>query len=58
MIINMSSLQLIPINMLAYRLRYGSANPAEIVGPALLATIVSTLTAVIYVKITNRTRPI
>lgn len=51
MILNMSSLQLIPINMLAYRVRYGSANPTEIVGPAILATAVSTLVALIYIKI-------
>ena len=30
MIINMSSLQLIPINMIAYRMNYGSADPTEI----------------------------
>ena len=54
MIVNMSSLQLIPINMLAYRLRYGSVNPSEIVGPALLATIISTLTSILFVKITDR----
>lgn len=54
MIVNMSSLQLIPINMLAYRVRYGSANPTEIVGPAILATAVSTVVAVIYAKIRYR----
>lgn len=51
MIINMSSLQLIPINMLAYRVRYGSLNPTEIVGPAILATAVSTLVGIVYAKI-------
>ncbi len=51
MIINMSSLQLIPVNMLAYRVRYGSANPTEIVGPAIAATAVSTIIAIIYAKI-------
>lgn len=51
MILNMSSLQLIPVNMLAYRVRYGSANPTEIVGPAILATAVSTIVALIYAKI-------
>lgn len=54
MIINMSSLQLIPVNMLAYRLRYGSANPSEIVGPALIATMISTLTAILFIKISDR----
>ena len=50
-IINMSSLQLIPVNMLAYRVRYGSAAPNEIVGPAILATAISTVVAIIYAKI-------
>lgn len=54
MILNMSSLQLIPINMLAYRVRYGSLNPTEIVGPAILATLVSTIVALIYAKICYR----
>lgn len=51
MIINMSSLQLIPINMIAYRMNYGSADPTEIVGPTIVATLASTLAAIIYVKI-------
>ena len=50
LIINISSLQLIPINMIAYRSQYGSTNPSAIVGPALLATGISTLAAVLYVK--------
>lgn len=50
LILNISSLQLIPINMIAWRSQYGSSNPEAIVGPALLATACSTLTAVIYCK--------
>lgn len=50
LIINISSLQLIPINMIAYRSQYGSANPAAIVGPALAATAVSTLAGVVFCK--------
>ena len=50
LIINISSLQLIPINMIAYRSQYGSVNPSAIAGPALLATGISTLAAVLYVK--------
>lgn len=49
--INISSLQLIPINMIAYRSQYGSVNPTIIVGPAIIATLVSTITAVILCKI-------
>lgn len=51
LIINISSLQLIPINMIAYRSQYGSADPTVIVGPAILATAVSTVAAVIFCKI-------
>lgn len=48
LIINISSLQLIPVNIIAYRSQYGSVNPAAIVAPAILATLVSTLAAIIY----------
>ena len=51
LILNISSLQLIPINIIAYRSQYGSVNPAQIVGPALIATTCSTLTAIIFCKI-------
>lgn len=37
LILNISSLQLIPVNMIAYRSQYGSANPAVIIAPALVA---------------------
>ena len=50
LIINISSLQLIPVNVIAYRSQYGSVNPAAVVGPAILATTVSTGMAVIYCK--------
>ena len=53
LIINVSSLQLLPINMIAYRAQYGSPNPAAIVGPAILATGMSTLAAVIFCRIMN-----
>lgn len=50
LIMNISSLQLIPVNMIAYRSQYGSVNPAAIVGPGIVATFCSTLAAVIYCK--------
>lgn len=50
LILNISSLQLIPVNMIAYRSQYGSANPAAIIAPAIAATCISTLTAIIYCK--------
>lgn len=55
LILNISSLQLIPVNMIAWRSEFGSTNPAAIVGPALLATACSTLSAVIYCKIKEKT---
>lgn len=54
LIINISSLQLIPVNIIAYRSQYGSVNPAAIVGPGILATFLSTLAAIIFCKMINR----
>jgi spore maturation protein A len=51
LILNISSLQLIPVNIIAYRSQYGSVNPSYIVGPAILATALSTLAAVVFIKI-------
>ena len=51
LILNISSLQLIPVNMIAYRSQYGSVNPASIIAPAILATTINTIIAVIYCKI-------
>lgn len=54
LIINISSLQLIPVNVIAYRSQYGSANPAAITGAGILATAVSTGAAIIFCKIMDR----
>lgn len=54
MIINVSSLQLLPMNMIAYRAQYGSVNPAAVVGPGIAATAVSTGAAVLFCKIMSR----
>lgn len=54
LILNISSLQLIPVNIIAYRSQYGSVNPTAIVGPAIAATAVSTGVAVIYCKVMDR----
>lgn len=54
LILNISSLQLIPVNVIAYRSQYGSVNPAAVVGPSIIATTVSTAVAVIYCKIKAR----
>ena len=49
-----TSLQLIPVNIIAFRSQYGSVNPAEIIGPAILATVISTITAVIFCKFAQK----
>lgn len=54
LILNISSLQLIPVNMIAYRSQYGSTRPAAIIGPSILATLVSTVVAVAYCKIKDQ----
>ena len=51
LILNISSLQLIPVNIIAYRSQYGSPSPAVITGPCLAATAASTIAAVIFCKI-------
>lgn len=51
LVINISSLQLIPVNIIAYRAQYGSVNPADIVLPAILATGISTLAGIIFCKL-------
>ena len=56
LILNISSLQLIPVNMIAYRQQYGSVNPAGIIAPAIVATFVSTAVAVVYCKMRDRRR--
>lgn len=56
LIINISSLQLIPVSVIAYRSQYGSVNPAAVIGPAILATAVSTAAAVLFCRIMDRKR--
>lgn len=56
LVLNISSLQLIPVNMIACRSQYGSVNPAAIVGPAIAATAVSTTAAIIFCKLMDRKR--
>ena len=51
LILNISSLQLIPVNIIAYRTEYGAVNPVVVVGPAILATCVSTGAAILFIKL-------
>lgn len=54
LVINISSLQLIPVSVIAYRAQYGAVNPAAIVLPGLIATLVSTVVAVMFCRVMCR----
>ncbi len=54
LILNISSIQLIPVNVIAYRSQYGSASPVSIVVPAIIATTISTLAGIVFAKIMER----
>ena len=54
LIMNISSIQLIPVTMIAYRSQYGSAHPLAVAGPAFLATCVSTLAGVAVCRVMCR----
>ena len=56
LVLNISSLQLVPINMIAYRSLYGSVNPAAVVLPAICATMISTMAGIVFIKIMEITR--
>lgn len=55
LIVNISSLQLLPINIIAYRSQYGSVNPTAIVGPAILATVASAMVGILFCLVKNAT---
>lgn len=54
LILNISSLQLIPVNIIAYRSQYGSVNPTAVIAPAIIATFINTVVAIIYCKWKDR----
>lgn len=54
LILNISSLQLIPVNVIAFRSQYGSVDPTAIIGAGIVATAISTGTAIIFCKIMDR----
>ena len=56
LVVNISSLQLIPVNIIAYRSQYGSVDSTAIVGPAIAATCVSTAVGVLFCKLMCRKR--
>ena len=54
LIINTSSVQLIPTTVIALRSAANSLNPSEIIGTTFIATTCSTLVAIIAAKIFRR----
>ncbi len=54
LIINISSLQLLSVNIVAYRSQYGSANPTEILGAGIVATLFSTMIGVIFSRVARK----
>jgi spore maturation protein A len=53
LIMNISSLQLIPVNMIVYRGQYGSVEPSAIIAPAIVATMCSTVAGVVFAKMAD-----
>lgn len=51
LVVNMSSLQLVTVNILAYRAEYGSVAPAEIMGAGIAATLGTTFVGILLAKI-------
>lgn len=53
-ILNSTSLQIIPTTIIGLRISAGSMNPSNIILPTLIATIISTLSGIILVKIFSK----
>ena len=51
LILNISSLQLIPMNMIAYRSQYGSPAPMAVIAQGLITTALTTIIAIILCRI-------
>lgn len=56
LVINISSIQIIPFTMIKLRLDGGSTNPGEIIISTLFATIISTIVAITSCKFLQRRR--
>lgn len=56
LIINISSLQLIPVNIIAYRSEYGAVSPTSIIGMGLVATLISTAAGILFSVVARKLR--
>lgn len=54
MILNVTSLQLIPTTVISLRITHGSSSPNDIIFPTLIATLSSTLAGIILTKICKK----
>ena len=54
LIVNISSLQLIPVNIIAYRSQYGSVSPTSIIGMGLVATMASTAAGIVFATVARK----
>jgi len=55
--LNTASLQLLPATVIALRAATGARNPADVIGPTLLATACAATTAVLSAKLLSRLYP-
>jgi spore maturation protein A len=56
LVINTSSVQLIPATVIAIRAASGSTNPTEIIGPVIFATTINTIVGIAAVKLLAKLR--
>ena len=56
LVFNMSSLQIISVNIIAYRAQFNSQNPSEVIAPGFFATIVSTIVGIGVIKLIERVK--
>ena len=54
LVLNISSLQLIPVTIIAFRNQFGAQNPSAVVLPAIIATSVSTGVGILYCKLKSK----
>jgi spore maturation protein A len=57
-VLNTTSLQLMPLSVISLRAIYGSENPAEIIIPTLIATFATTIIGILLVKAVQAWRKI
>ncbi len=51
LILNTSGLTLVPTTVISLRMLYGSSNPTEVILPVIIATVCSTILAILIDKL-------